>query len=45
MKGEIYHYHTKLMMKDAYGGGKFLWHQDYGQTLNHFNFQRKRLIF
>lgn len=30
MDGEIYHYHTKLMMKEARTGGKHLWHQDYG---------------
>lgn len=28
--GEIYHYHTKLMMKEARTGGSFVWHQDYG---------------
>jgi len=28
--GEVYHYHTKLMMKEAKTGGQFLWHQDYG---------------
>jgi hypothetical protein len=28
--GEVYHYHTKLMMKDAKTGGAHLWHQDYG---------------
>ncbi|CAL4127155.1 unnamed protein product, partial [Meganyctiphanes norvegica] len=27
---EIYHYHTKLMMKDAKTGGAWCWHQDYG---------------
>eukprot|EP00105_Crassostrea_gigas_P030683 XP_011453091.1 PREDICTED: uncharacterized protein LOC105346281 [Crassostrea gigas] len=27
---EVYHYHTKLMMKEAKTGGQFLWHQDYG---------------
>lgn len=27
---EIYHYHTKLMMKEARTGGAFQWHQDYG---------------
>eukprot|EP00043_Microstomoeca_roanoka_P009473 m.89864 g.89864 ORF g.89864 m.89864 type:complete len:308 (+) comp14595_c0_seq1:128-1051(+) len=27
---EVYHYHTKLMMKEAYTGGAFVWHQDYG---------------
>ncbi|GFS22834.1 ectoine dioxygenase-like [Elysia marginata] len=28
--GEVYHYHTKLMMKEAYTGGAHVWHQDYG---------------
>ncbi|XP_078662035.1 L-proline trans-4-hydroxylase-like isoform X2 [Branchiostoma floridae x Branchiostoma belcheri] len=28
--GEVYHYHTKLMMKEARTGGAFVWHQDYG---------------
>ncbi|KAK7095044.1 L-proline trans-4-hydroxylase-like [Littorina saxatilis] len=28
--GEVYHYHTKLMMKEAKTGGKHVWHQDYG---------------
>ncbi|XP_064649152.1 L-proline trans-4-hydroxylase-like isoform X2 [Lineus longissimus] len=28
--GEVYHYHTKLMMKEAFTGGQFVWHQDYG---------------
>ena len=27
---EIYHYHSKLMMKEAKSGGSFVWHQDYG---------------
>ncbi|KAK3874513.1 hypothetical protein Pcinc_020533 [Petrolisthes cinctipes] len=27
---EIYHYHTKLIMKSARTGGTFVWHQDYG---------------
>ncbi|CAL4104674.1 unnamed protein product, partial [Meganyctiphanes norvegica] len=27
---EIYHYHSKLMMKDAKTGGAWCWHQDYG---------------
>lgn len=31
--GEIYHYHTKLMMKEARTGGSFVWHQDYGLVL------------
>jgi hypothetical protein len=30
MGGEVYHYHTKVMMKEARTGGKHLWHQDYG---------------
>lgn len=28
--GEVYHYHTKLMMKDAGTGARSVWHQDYG---------------
>ena len=28
--GEVYHYHTKLMMKQPRTGGCHLWHQDYG---------------
>jgi len=28
--GEVYHYHSKLMMKEAKTGGSFVWHQDYG---------------
>ena len=27
---ELYHYHSKLMMKEAKTGGAHLWHQDYG---------------
>lgn len=27
---EIYHYHSKLMMKEAHTGGAHVWHQDYG---------------
>jgi len=30
LQGEVYHYHTKLMMKDAHTGGAHLWHQDFG---------------
>ncbi|XP_033759626.1 L-proline trans-4-hydroxylase-like [Pecten maximus] len=29
-KGEVYHYHGKLLYKDAFTGGAHLWHQDYG---------------
>lgn len=32
--GEVYHYHTKLMMKEAHTGGSFVWHQDYGYWYN-----------
>ena len=26
----MYHYHSKLMMKEARTGGQHVWHQDYG---------------
>lgn len=32
--GEVYHYHSKLMMKEAHSGGRFHWHQDYGYWYN-----------
>ncbi|XP_033759635.1 uncharacterized protein LOC117341880 [Pecten maximus] len=28
-RGEVYHYHGKLLYKDAFTGGAHLWHQDY----------------
>ncbi|XP_039259708.2 L-proline trans-4-hydroxylase-like [Styela clava] len=28
--GEVFHYHTKMILKDARTGGAFQWHQDYG---------------
>ncbi|XP_046577348.1 ectoine dioxygenase-like [Haliotis rubra] len=28
--GEVYHYHSKINMKEAKTGGQFVWHQDYG---------------
>jgi ectoine hydroxylase-related dioxygenase (phytanoyl-CoA dioxygenase family) len=28
--GEVYHYHSKMVMKDAKVGGAWTWHQDYG---------------
>ena len=28
--GEAYHYHSKMIMKDAKVGGAWAWHQDYG---------------
>ncbi|XP_055900823.1 L-proline trans-4-hydroxylase-like isoform X2 [Biomphalaria glabrata] len=31
---DVYHYHSKLMMKEAKTGGKFVWHQDYGYWYN-----------
>ncbi|XP_046554894.1 L-proline trans-4-hydroxylase-like [Haliotis rubra] len=35
--GEVYHYYTKLMMKEARTGGRFVWHQDYGYWYNNGN--------
>lgn len=28
--GEVYHYHSKMILKDALIGGAWAWHQDYG---------------
>jgi ectoine hydroxylase len=28
--GEVYHYHSKMILKDAFTGGAWAWHQDYG---------------
>jgi ectoine hydroxylase len=28
--GEVYHYHSKMIMKDPHTGGAWTWHQDYG---------------
>jgi hypothetical protein len=28
--GEVYHYHSKMMLKEPYVGGAWEWHQDYG---------------
>ena len=28
--GEVYHYHSKLMLKEPFVGGAWEWHQDYG---------------
>ncbi len=36
---EIYHYHSKLMMKDPLTGGAFRWHQDYGYWLVQIDFK------
>jgi ectoine hydroxylase len=30
LDGEVYHYHSKMIMKDARIGGAWTWHQDYG---------------
>src|SRR6478735_7354989 len=27
---EVYHYHSKMIMKDPHVGGAWTWHQDYG---------------
>ena len=28
--GKVYHYHSKMIMKDSLTGGAWTWHQDYG---------------
>jgi len=30
LDGEVYHYHSKMIMKDAKVGGAWTWHQEYG---------------
>ncbi len=30
LEGEVYHYHSKMILKDAKVGGAWTWHQDYG---------------
>jgi ectoine hydroxylase len=30
LEGEVYHYHSKMIMKDPRVGGAWAWHQDYG---------------
>jgi hypothetical protein len=30
LDGEVYHYHSKMIMKDPHVGGAWAWHQDYG---------------
>jgi len=30
LEGEVYHYHSKMIMKDAKVDGAWAWHQDYG---------------
>jgi len=30
LEGEVYHYHHKMILKEARDGGAWAWHQDYG---------------
>ena len=30
LEGEVYHYHSKMILKDPEVGGAWTWHQDYG---------------
>ena len=30
LRGEVYHYHHKIMLKEPFVGGAWEWHQDYG---------------
>lgn len=30
LDGEVYHYHSKMILKDPHKGGAWAWHQDYG---------------
>lgn len=34
--GEVYHYHSKMIMKDPKIGGAWTWHQDYGYWYHNF---------
>ncbi len=34
LEGEVYHYHSKMILKDAKVGGAWAWHQDYGYWYN-----------
>jgi ectoine hydroxylase len=33
--GEVYHWHSKLMLKEPFVGGAWEWHQDYGYWYQH----------
>ena len=33
--GEVYHWHSKMTIKDPYTGGAWEWHQDYGYWYTH----------
>jgi len=32
--GEVYHYHSKMSIKEPFTGGSWAWHQDYGYWYN-----------
>lgn len=32
--GEVYHWHSKMMQKEPFVGGAWVWHQDYGYWYN-----------
>jgi hypothetical protein len=34
--GEVYHYHSKMIMKDPKVGGAWTWHQDYGYWYHNY---------
>jgi ectoine hydroxylase len=34
LEGEVYHWHTKLTLKEPHDGGAWEWHQDYGYWYN-----------
>lgn len=34
LDGEVYHYHSKMMLKEPFVGGAWEWHQDYGYWYN-----------
>jgi len=35
LDGEVYHYHHKMVLKEAQRGGAWAWHQDYGYWYNY----------
>jgi ectoine hydroxylase len=34
LRGEVYHYHSKMSIKEPFVGGAWAWHQDYGYWYN-----------
>ena len=34
--GEVYHYHSKMILKDPEVGGAWAWHQDYGYWYDNY---------